>query len=462
MFYKRFVYKGQNGHRPDLGQSGGTKRTTTGVSRDVKEILDSLVEATDRNCEILFHKDNLAPTFVGSMASTVIGDEELDVKVPISIEDEKKIKEWNTNINVRGETIKDALKIWFVDNCIFNRTYWRFNYNERNILGERREQVDMQRMDPKSIKPEDDEKHGWNFLVQTPTLGPTASTPNKFLRGDYDINLANAYEIVIPNHIKYVMSDTYFESTPSDRALPYLHFKLWLLNFMQKHANKSLSGYLFGYIGDPKSNIYPQKKAMDQAILATRNVLQQVKNFGVGVFPGDTRIEQVTPPNDGGNYINLFNLMNMQIMFAFYGSMSLLEGDSVYKSSERVSEGNSNFVKGIRMKMREKLLDIYTTHICPHLNREDIIITFPEVRDAQLDKIISAISEFSKLGIFKDSNEKRRAASVVFPFLWKNALTTEEQDKLHKEFIELNKPSVAGEGNKAQSTSGSKSNGKKV
>ena len=258
------------------------------------------------------------------------------------------------------------------------------------------------------------------------------------------------------------MTDSYFISPPTDRALPYMYFKVWLLTFMQKHANKSLSGYLFGYIGDPKSNIYPAKKAMDQALLYTKNVLEQVKNFGVGVFPGDTKIDQIKPPDNGDNYIKLYNLMNMQIMFAYYGSMSMLEGDSVYKSSERVKEGNSHFIKGIRTMMKEKLLSIYIEHLIPNRKREDIIITFPEVSDSDVDKVITGISEFSKLGIFKDTDEKRRAGSLLFPFLWEDAITAQEGAMLHKEFIELNKPSVAGEGNQAKASNNSKSNGKKV
>lgn len=459
MFYKRHIYKGQASKLPNVEAGTSGIRDPEGVTRDVKDILDKLVEPSDYNNEVLFHLDNIAPSFVASMASTIIGDTELNVKVPGHEEDEKKIKEWNSNINVRGDTIKDALAVWFYDNCIFNRTHWRFSYNEQDILGNRREMVDMQRMDPKTIEIEEDQKHGWRVLVQRPEFGLTAKTPAAFVKGIYEIDVQNAYDIVIPDNIKYTMSDSYFISAPVDRALPYMHFKTWLLTFMQKHANKSLSGYLIAYIGDPKSNIYPQKKMMDQAIVATRNVLQQMKNFGVAAFPGDTKIDQITPPDNGQNYINLYNLMNMQIMFALYGSMSMLEGDSVYKATERVDEVNSSFVKGIRMKMREKLLDIYTTHIVPNRNREDIVITFPEVRNTMLDKTINAIVEFSKIGIFKDSNEKRRAASVIFPFLWDNALSEEEKAALHKEFIELNKPSVAGEGNKDNTQNKSKSNG---
>jgi len=457
MFYKRYIYKGQTTKPPDLaGYSEGT-RDTDGVTVDVRDIVNRLVKPTDYNNEVLFHLDNIAPSFVASMASSIIGDMELNVKVPGYPDDEKKIKEWNDNINVNGDTIKDALAIWFFDNCIFNRTYWRFSYNEQDILGRKRNLVDMQRMDPKTIVIEEDKKHGWRVLVQQQSFGTTAKTPMKFIKGEYETGPSSMVEVVIPEHIKYVMSDSYFISPPVDRALPYMHFKTWLLNFMQKHANKNLSGYLLGFIGDPKSNIYPQKKMMDQAILATRNVLQQMKNFGVGVFPGDTKIQQITPPDNGANYINLFNLMNMQIMFALYGSMSMLEGDSVYKASERVDETNSSFVKGIRMKMREKLLEIYTTHIVPNRNHEEIVITFPEVRNTMLDKVINAITEFSKLGIFKDSNEKRRAASVVFPFLWENSLTEEEQKLLHDEFVELNKPSEAVQ-NKDKTKDKSKSN----
>ena len=453
MFYKRHIYKGQNTERPDVNKGGGGIRDPEGISRDISEIIKLLPDPTDNNNEIMFHLDNVAPTFVEMMAHIIIGDN-INIKVPKKKEAEDRIREFCKSINVRGQTLKDAVKIWVIDNFIFNRTHWRVAKNLRNIMGERRKFIDLQRMDPKNIEVEEDNKTGWEVLVQAPEWGNTAKTPQKFVKGEYDITPKHALETVIPNHITYVMSDSYFSSPPMDSALPFISFKYWLLTFMQKHSNKSLSGYLLGYIGDPTSNIYPRKKEMDQALSGTLNVLKQMKNFGVATFPGDTRIEQIKPPDAGQNYINLYTLMNSQIMLAMYGSMSLREGDNVYKSSERSDEGNSHFVKGIRTMIKESLLKLFITHIVPGTKEEDIVITFSEIRHAELDKVISALTEFSKLGIFVDSNEKRRAASLVFPFLWENVLTPEQQKKLEKEFIELNKPSVAGEGNVANKSKG--------
>ena len=461
MFYKRYVWKGQHTDRPNIRKGNDGIRDYEGVSTEIRDILKELPDPTDMNNEIMFHLDNCAPTFVEMMANSIIGDT-INVKLPNHIADEKAVREWNKCVNVKGQTLKDIVKVWIIDNFIFNRTHWRIQKHATDIVGNKRKYVDLQRMDPKKIAIDEDIKNGWEVLVQSTEWGRTAKTPMKFMKAELTREVFKQHIIVIPNHIQYVVTDSYFMSPPMDSALPFISFKYWLLTFMQKHSNKSLSGYLLGYIGDPASNIYPRQKEMTQAIAGTVDVLRQMKNFGVAAFPGDTKIEQIKPPDAGGNYINLYNLMNSQIMLAMYGSMSMREGDSVYKSSENVNEGNSHFIKGVRTMIIEKLKDFYVTHVVPDREQEDIIITFPEIRYTDIDKVISAISEFSKLGIFVDANEKRRSASAVFPFLWEKSLTPEEQAKLHKEFIELNKPSVAGEGNVAKSGEANKDKNKNV
>jgi len=465
MFYRGHIYKDKKSARPSvrrLEYSTDQQQLLQTVSLEIRRILNLLVEPSAENNEAAFLLDNVANSYDQLLKNTIIG-EGPRITVPTNMSAEKAIKHWNKRINLNGDTVVDFMGDFLTDNSVYNRSYWRIATNLRGIDNEVIDNVDLQRMDPKSINEEWDNRNGWRKFIQKVENAPTYKTPGQFIKGvagSY-IDYGN-YEIVIPDDQHLILHGSLYTRPPMDVVLPFIILKYWILTFMKKYADKSWSGILLGFVGDPKTSYYPRDPMlMQDSIDKTSVALNALRNFGVATFPGDTRVEQLNPPEQGKVLAEWFDKMNREIMFGLSSSIAARESSGVYKGNQIADESSVRFMKGIRTKLENLLKRFYVMNIVPDVDEGDIIFTWSELRTSSVENIADAFEKSVRYGVFKGANERRKAMAQIFSFLMDDTIDEATAARLDKEFMELNKPSVAGEGNVANNGSAKKNGGSK-
>ena len=443
LFYKRYVYKGKKANRPVINRNHDiTKEEDLDI--DVKKVLGLLPKPTAANNEVCFWMDNTAVSFAYMTIFTILGDG-FQVKVPTNIEAEKKIVAFNKRINVNGDTIDDFIVDTWLDGLVHGFFLYRIANDVKGLDGEKKVGPDIQRIPPETIRVERDNVNGWRKFIQTAPLHQTFDTPTKFLNDTYMKNTPKDMghnPITIPDDQRVVIYASLFRKPPMNTVLPFIVLKFWILAFMRKYAEKMWAPYTFGFVGDPKSNVYPSNpEDMDDALNTMSAALVKLKNFSVAAFPGDQRVEIKELGNKGSTYIDYLNVMNREIMFGLFSSIAARESSGVYKANQIADESTVRFMMGIRKKMENVLKRFYVMNLTPDIKEEDIVFVWPELRTSGIDNIANSIEKLATYGIFKDANERRRAAAQIFPFLAETDLTAEEISKMDKEFVEMNKPS---------------------
>jgi hypothetical protein len=461
MFTNQYIYREKGRAKPAVESFEERKDNNEiqNVAAELRRILLLLIEPSDENNEVAFFMDNVAKSFAEMFVGTIIGPG-VGISVKGNKQAEEKIRDWNDAININGDNIERFMNDFIIDNLIYNRSYWRIARNVRGIDNEIKPGIDVQRMDPKRIEKFRDKERGIMKFVQTVPQHPTYSTVNQFLKDYENMGFNSSYnehfKITIPDDQRLIMHGNLFTRPPMDTALPYIILKYWLMTFMKKYADKSWAGILLAYIGDPKTSYYPSDPMdMQDAINKTTASLVKLRNFGAATFPGDTRVDQIEPPQQGKIYSEWFDKMNREIMYSFYSSINTRESNSTFRGNEVADETTVRFMKVVRRRVEHILRRFYVMNVVPGVKPRDIIFTWSEIRTTSVESIATAFEKFVTYGVFVDANERRRAASLVFEFLAENHLTDEQVKKLDKDMKDLNEPSRAeGADNSQNSTKG--------
>ena len=425
---------------------------------DLQNVITYLPVPSAENNSVAFFMDNTVMSFAYMTIYTLIGDG-FEVIIPKDKPAEDLIKKYNRNININGDTIEDYVVDVWIDNLIYGCSLWRVaegltGWDEKPLDG-----PDLQRLPPETIEIIRERSNGWRLFLQHVPAGTSYKTKNQFLRGEPMGGYAMSNEISIMDHPKLVIYTSFFKKAPMDTVLAFVVLKFWILTFIRKFAEKMWAPYMFGFVGDPKSNYYPDtEEEMDEALEFMAKTLVKVKNFSAAAFAGDSRVQVENLNSNGGTFLEFMGAMDRQIMFGLFSSIAARDSNGVYKANEIADETTVSFMKGIRRKIESELKRFYITNMVTHLEEEDIKFVWPELRTSSVQNIATSIEKLATFGIFKDANERRRAAAQIFPFLLDESLSEEMLIKLDKEFVDLNKPSQPkDEANNSGETKGSKS-----
>lgn len=421
----------------------------TKLDPELAKLVKISIKDTARNRETAFWNDSLSQTLCEVTAAEIIGD---GLKIRC---DDKKAKDiildFNMSINVKRATIEDYIKESWFDSIIHANSYWRVLLDKDYEFG-----VDIQRLDPKTIVVDNDPNYGWRVFLQR--VGKYKSHRSKYAfyrekkkQFDFQEYRRNEYGQVIPvdysqrNNVVFIPDEPhvilftdFFKKPPIGSALHYIVYKKYIAIFMKKYSQKHWAPYILAFIGDPKSNYYPQTpEEMQESIDLVTKQIPKITSWGGAAFPGDTRIETLQSATRASSeiYVSYMQHMNKEIMWSLYGSMGLIDPKGEELATGRILEhGRFRFLKGIRRRYELKLINFYAYCLLPangiKIKPRKIDIEFSTLRSDEPGALMNAVFQGRQAGVFKDKNELRKACQPVWD--WLEELSAGENKKLEE------------------------------
>ena len=380
-------------------------------------------------------------------ASVIIGD---GIRIRAGRKKIRKIIEgFNSNINVLGDTIEDYVTSTWIDSIMHALAIWRIHRSN-----EYKNRVDIQRLDPKTLDVYSHPTRGWIKFIQRTTVPAQPKSELAWYRlGSATSQLQRSFfdyttELIIPNKPEVILYTKLFSSPPISSVLHWLVYKRWIAWFMRKFAEKYWAPPLIAYVGDPKSNTMPNKPHLiREALDETSKALITLRNFSTTALLGHTRVDQlkVDVGKSGALYVNYIDLINKEVMFALFGSMGLRSPVGKEMAPSRIIDtGYLRFVREKRRNYEIQLINFYEKVLLPAFGEEaksgEIEIVWSPLRITESLEHMKAVEIASKMGIFTDGLERRKAAEVVFNFLHEE-ITPKQVKEIDKRFMELNAPS---------------------
>jgi len=431
---------------------------------ELKKLKHVMVHDTEDNREYCFWTSAIAQTFTIMTANMFTGS---GLRIRSNSQRAKDIiKEWNEEINVNRKTIEDYYQRSWIDEIIHAGSYWRTEFNKDVPTN-----IDIQRIDPKTITVKKDRKYGWEKLIQTvPNYKSYRSKASFYARAqlrdkDFDEIEPHTYyrqkEIHIPDEPDVIIRTNMFIRPPISSALHFITYKRYILYFMRKYSQKFWTPFLLFLVGDPKTNYYPDNDDdMQESIDDIAAVAPNMVNFGSLIIPGNVRAEELGKQSAKSSdiYINYMDALDKQTAMALYASMGLIEGRGVELSTQRgVKETRMQFIEGIRRRYKMKLENFYIKCLLPangiKVSPGDIDLEYPPLKFEASEEYMRAVELGRKTGMFLDRNELRKAGQTVWRWLEKVA----EKDNAKINF-QIPIQTSAGAG----MTSGSRSEAQKV
>ena len=439
MFYDK-IYRGTSENRPIV--TDDAKKYQGKLDRDLANIMRKLPTGNEVNRETAFWLDDVAPSFAYMTAyMNVAGG--IKVKIADDEKAEKLVRKFNDNINVKGETIEDYIVSDWFDNLIHKYSLWRVATDVYETDGTKREMIDFQRISPKTIsKVEIDSTSGWRMFTQSTRQSHQYETPEDFLNKENQKSHKWVTLRFLDDPTICIHSSHFFKA-PMKAIVPWIVLKYWIVAFIRKFAEKMWAPYLIGLVGD--ENNMPQGDQMDFALRRVSSALLKLKNFSAASFPGYTNVKLAEVKGKGSAYIEFIDKINEAIMYGLCGSIAVRKANSVYQGSKTADEANISFTKGIRGRIKKNLKRLYVNNVVPWIEPEQIKIVMPELRASDINSLVNGLDVAVTSGVFKDTDEVRRAFSQVFPFLMDTTLTDEEKKKLEEQRIEMRAPSKANQ-----------------
>lgn len=427
---------------PILWQKDSTLFITDPILRRLEK---TMMKDTKYNREYSFWKSSIAVSFTEMTGSSIIGD---GLKIRAGRQKIRKIIEsFNRKINVLGDTIEDYIsEIWY-DSVIHGFALWRIH-----VSNEYENKVDIQRLDTKQITTYTHPTRGWTKFIQKTTVPTHPRKKNTWYRlSSWDTqSISRLYdysiELIIPNEPEVVLYTRMFKSPPISTVLHWLVYKRWIAWFMRKFAEKYWAPPLIAYVGDAKNYLPTKPHLIREALDETGKALQNLRNFGATAVLGHTRIEQLKLDigKSGGLYVDYIDLINKEVMFALFGSMGLRSPTGRETSPKALSLEFLRFVREKRRKIEVQLLNFYEKVLLPAHGETakpgEIEVVYSPLRITEVLDHMRAVEIGSKMGIFMDAKERRKAAEIVFSFLHEQ-ITPAQVKELDKKFMDLNAPS---------------------
>jgi hypothetical protein len=303
------------------------------------------------------------------------------------------------------------------------------------------QEVDMQRLDPATIDKKRDTASGWRYFVQHVSNFNTYKTPEEFLKDETtQMTFRATTDIRVADDPRLVIYNSFFLKPPMDAVVPFVTIKYWIFAFIRKFSEKMWAPPTIVTVGNDLG--YPNGPVeMNAALTSALNSAAQLKNFSTAAFPGNTKVEIHELQNKGEAYLAFVDKMDQHIMYGLFSSIATRESTGVYKGNATADEGTVRFMEGIRDKIENTLKRFYITNIATEATEEDIHFTWPELRSSSIDNIIRALEVAVTSGVFRNSQERRRAFAQVFTHLSDVDLTAEEDKSLQDEMVTMKAPS---------------------
>ena len=426
------------------------------LDTDLQKLSKVMIKPTFRNLEEAFWNDSISTSFTDITAAVIIGD-----GLRIRCENKEAleiIKEWNRNINVKRQTVEDWIRDTWFDLIVYGTFYWRVDDRTSEYVD-----VDIQRIDPKSMEVREDPVMGYRKFIQHIGTYSYYRTKKSFYRsagkeydslwyGDRfyklpgevsygnkqitDFNTAEI-EIHIPDEPRSMLFSSYFRKPPIANALHYIVYKRWILWYMRKYSQKHWAPFVVLKVGDPKSNTYPQDKhKMQAAIDNGKTFIRQITNFGGVSIPGEMDLQTLETGTAKSSeiYVLYIRELDKQIMYTIFGSMGQREASgSELATAREIQEGWLRFIKGMRRMYELLLTNFWAYCLLPYHDINDlkphkIEIDYSPLRLESTQELMTSIKLGAEVGLWEDINEMRKAAQPVFGFL--NDLSEDKNKKV--------------------------------
>lgn len=393
---------------------------------ELKKLRHVMIRNTMDNREYCFWSDSISQSFSYITAATIIGS-----GLRINCKNKKAleiINGWCREINVNKKGIEDYITSTWIDEIVHGGSYWRIELTKEHPYG-----VDIQRLDPKSIKKKKDPKYGWVKIIQEVADYKSYRSKASFyaragLYNELDqIGTWNyrTREIHIPDEPDVLLRTSFFIQPPIASALHYITYKRYILYFMRKFSQKFWTPFILFLVGDPKTNYYPENpEEMQEQIDDVADVVPKIVNFGGLVLPGNVRTEELgkNAANSSDFYVKVLDSLDKQIMLAMYGSMGLRDpSGSDLSTSRGVREGWYQFIQGIRRRYKVGLENFFVRCLLPvngiTLKLSELDIEFPPLKVEASEEYMRAVQAGRATGMFKDRNEIRKAGQTIWNWL---------------------------------------------
>jgi len=411
------------------------------LDKDLKNLKKVMIKMNDMNLEEAFWNDSISTSFTDITAHVIIGDG-LRIRLDKNDNAKKIIDDWNRRINVKRQTVEDFIRDSWFDAIIHKQFMWRVDDRTPEYNN-----VDVQRLDPKSIEIREDPVMGYRKFIQHVGNFSYYRTKKQFYRqagkdNEHDwkkwdsksINYGNdfrqrdniANKIHIPDELHNVLYGDFFEKPPIANAMHYIVYKRWILWFMRKYSQKHWAPFVIIKIGDPRTSTYPtspqeMQKAIDNASL----FVKQITSFGGAAVPGDYTFETLEKQTSRSSeiYVTYIKELDKQIMYTIFGSMGQRDATGNELATSRILEkGWLRFISGIRRQYELLLTDFYANVLLPYhgikeIEPTDIDVEWSNLIFEETLDLMKAIETGVNSHVFKDINEARKAAQSSFPFL---------------------------------------------
>jgi len=412
------------------------------LDQDLKELRKVMIKPTYKNLEEGFWNDSVAVSFTEITGSVIVGDGPR-VRCDKRQEAIDIIKRWNRGINVKRQTVEDwIIETWY-DSIVYSMFAWR---TDRSI---EYENVDIQRLDPKTIEVREDPVMGYRKFIQHVPKYNYHRTKKNFYRSagkdnylryksdwgrepgkiTYSDTLQSEYEeqqIHLADEPNVILFGRFFKKPPIANALHYIVYKRWILWFMRKYSQKHWAPFVILSVGDPRSNVYPTDIHKMQAALDNgKQFIRQITNFGGVSIPGEMEMKTLETQTARSSeiYVIYIQELDKQIMYTIFGSMGMREARGSELATSRIlQESWLRFIKGIRRKYELILTNFYAFCLLPYhgindVSPHEIEIDWSPLRLETTLELMQSIQLGAMVGVWNDVNEMRKAAQSAFGFL---------------------------------------------
>lgn len=409
------------------------------LDKDLQALKKVMIKPTYRNCEEAFWNDSISTSFTDITAAVVIGDGPR-IRCDKNEEVIKIIKNWNRSINVNRKSVEDWIRETWFDAVVYGKFFWRVDSS--TIF----DNVDIQRLDPKTIEIFKDPVMGYRKFIQHSLKYKYHRTKGEFYRkagkqkytrpgSDWEIDKSTinygestdtvATHIHIPDEPQRMIFGDFFWKAPISNALHFIVYKRWILWFMRKYSQKHWAPFVILKVGDPRATNYPTQKHIMQAALDNgKNFIRQITNFGGVSIPGEMDIKTLETGTAKSSeiYVVYVRELDKQIMYSIFGSMGQREASgNELATSRTLQEVWLRFVKGVRRMYEILLTTFYSRVLLPHhgiiIEPEDLEIDWSSLRFESSQEVLSSIKIGAEVGLWKDLNEMRKAGQQVYSFM---------------------------------------------
>lgn len=395
------------------------------VDPELRRLRYVSIRDTPDNREYCYWNSSVSQSF-GYMTPALIEGDGLRVNTYGNTRAKELIKEWFENINVNYQSISDYICHTWIDEMMHGKDFWRVEIGNDYYAN-----VDIQRLDPKTLTRLRDPKYGWTFWVQTVSNYKSYRKKSSFYRNAritdplLRTNTQRTKYIYIPDEPDVILRNQFFLRPPISAAKHYIVYKRFILYFMRKYSQRLWSPLLFFLVGDPKTPYYPQDdESMQNRINDIAEIIPDIVSFSDVAMQGDVRVEEIgkNSARSSAVFVEYINMLDKQIMMSQFASMGLRDASgNELATSRTLKEMYLQFIAGVRRKYKSTFENFLSKCLCKAngiaITPRQLDIEFPPLKFEETKPYLQAIQLGVESGVFKDRNEVRKAANIIWRWL---------------------------------------------